>query len=125
MKAMVYNDRISRRANENIRRRQAVVRKEKRIITISIILLISVIAILCSSIKAMASSNNESEHYEKMYKSVTVESGDTLWNIADKYNVCSDMSKEQYINEIKSINHLGNGQLTSGQSIVIAYFERE
>lgn len=123
MNNMTYNNKISDRANASIQRRKETVQKEKRIIAFAAILLISIITILCSSIKAFATSNSDTANISKLYKSIQVEAGDTLWDIAERYNLCSDLTRDQYINEIKELNHLSNDEIHSGEYIVVSYYE--
>ena len=125
MSQTIYNLKLSARANESMRRRQEELRRQKRIITFAAIILISVIAILCSSIKAFAKSENEMGNITKMYTSIRVEAGDTLWDIAERYNICSDLSREQYIEELKNINHLSDDEIHSGEYLVVSYYEIE
>lgn len=125
MSQTIYNPKLSARANESMRRRQEELRRQKRIITFAAIILISVIAILCSSIKAFAKLENEMGNITKMYTSIRVEAGDTLWDIAERYNICSDLSREQYIEELKNINHLSDDEIHSGEYLVVSYYEIE
>lgn len=125
MSQTIYNPKLSARANESMRRRQEELRRQKRIITFAAIILISVIAILGSSIKAFAKSENEMGNITKMYTSIRVEAGDTLWDIAERYNICSDLSREQYIEELKNINHLSDDEIHSGEYLVVSYYEIE
>ena len=125
MSQTIYNPKLSARANESMRRRQEELRRQKRIITFAAIILISVIAILCSSIKAFTKSENEMGNITKMYTSIRVEAGDTLWDIAERYNICSDLSREQYIEELKNINHLSDDEIHSGEYLVVSYYEIE
>lgn len=123
MNNMTYNNKISDRANASMQRRKETIQKEKRIIAFTVILIISIITILCSSIKAFATSEAEAASVSKLYKSIQVESGDTLWDIAERYNLCSDLTREQYINEIKTLNNLTNDEIHSGEYIVVSYYE--
>ena len=68
-------------------------------------------SIYCSSIKSHAGSGF------KYYTSITVETGETLWSLAD-----------EYINydEVQSINHLdGAGTLMAGQTLIVPYYSDE
>lgn len=47
---------------------------------------------------------------------VTVEHGDTLWEYAERY-APEGMSEQEYITEVRSINHLPTGRVTTGQQI--------
>jgi sensor histidine kinase regulating citrate/malate metabolism len=54
---------------------------------------------------------------EQQYQSVAVNSGDTLWSIAQKYNKGSNI--RQYINEIKEINNLDSSLICDNSTIII------
>ncbi|MGN0382697.1 MAG: LysM peptidoglycan-binding domain-containing protein [Eubacterium sp.] len=58
----------------------------------------------------------------KYYKSIKVESGDTLWTIADEYMTGGDCSRSEYIEEIKSMNGLTDETIHAGKYIVICYW---
>lgn len=63
----------------------------------------------------------------KYYKQVTVEAGESLWELAGEY-ADSDYYKDRssYIAEIKRINHLdADGSVTAGQSLIIPYYSAE
>lgn len=47
---------------------------------------------------------------------ITVESGDTLWGYAQQH-APEGVSTQQYIAEIRSLNHLPTGRVTAGEEI--------
>ena len=55
------------------------------------------------------------------YTSYEIQPGDTLWTIADQYMTpeCSD--KTAFIDNIKTLNHIGGDNITAGKYIVIEY----
>lgn len=63
----------------------------------------------------------------KYYTGVTVESGETLWGIADRYiDYDHYEDKDSYIAEIESINHLDmEDALWAGQFLVVPYYSAE
>ena len=69
-----------------------------------------------------ALSPKASEGY-KYYTSITIKPGDTLWDIANEY-IDSEHYKNQkeYMDEVKSINHLEDDNLKAGQIIVVPYY---
>ena len=80
--------------------------------------LISFSILFLSAVKAKATVGEQ----EKYYKSIEVTDGVTLWNIAEEY--CSNEYNDynEYINEVKKLNHLGEDTIHSGQYIVIPYY---
>lgn len=56
----------------------------------------------------------------KYYTSITVNSGDTLWDIAKEYKP-ADCSMTSYINEVMLLNDMGTSMIYAGQNIIIYY----
>ncbi len=63
-----------------------------------------------------------SDSYKEVtyYKSVYVHSGDSLWTIADQY-MSDGEDKNDYIDEIRQINHISGSHLTAGSYIIVPY----
>ena len=63
----------------------------------------------------------------KYYTSVTVESGETLWDIADEFVEYSYYkNKNSYIKEVQSINHLDeNCSIDAGQILILPYYSSQ
>ncbi len=64
----------------------------------------------------------------KYYTSVTVEAGETLWGLADRYidyEYYSD--RNSYMDEVRSINHLDgdDSALTAGQILILPYYSSD
>ena len=117
-----YNNRVSARINDSLNRREEVVRHQKRVIGITLIFIISIGIILGTSIIAFADSKNKLPEQEKYYTSIQVQPGDTLWNIAKEYTLVTDITIEEYINEICEINQINQDQICSGDYIVVSYY---
>lgn len=85
------------------------------------ICMIMVCAISYDTIKSNASSGF------KYYTQVTVEAGESLWDIADEYiNYDFYKDKNSYIAEVRSINHLdADGNVAAGQSLILPYYSAE
>ena len=119
-----YNKKLSPEINAKLSRRENQVRRQKRILAISAIVVISLIVLLGSSIHAFASNSDDVNLYT-YYESVQVEDGDTVWTIADRYVNTSKISKQDYVNEICSMNHLQNGQIHAGEYIIVATYSTD
>ncbi len=119
-----YNTKISERANESLERREAVVRSQKRILAVAIIVIISLGILLGTGISAFASNDKATVSY-KYYKSICIEEGDTLWDIADEYITGTDLSHEEYISEICELNHIYKNEIHAGEYIIVSYYSSE
>lgn len=100
------------------RRRKAVMAFFTVVATICMIM---VCAISYDSIRSNASSGF------KYYTQITVEAGENLWDIAEKY-IDYDFYKDKnsYISEVRSINHLGtDGNIVAGQTLIFPYYSAE
>ena len=97
-------------------------RLQKKCCFISFIVVL--IVIVSISISSISSAHSEENHPKfKYYKQVEIQKNDTLWEIAranidyEKYHQLND-----YIEEVKSINHLEDDRLNQGQYIIIPYY---
>lgn len=121
----VYNENISQRANESLRRRERKVMIQKRIIVFVSLLLISLLILLGSSIRTFASSR-DNEPLHKYYTSICIERGDNLWNLADRYIVDGVYSREDFIEETCKLNQLSDvNQIHNGDYIVVGYYSSD
>lgn len=87
-------------------------------ITFSILVLCCIACFITGFTKV---EGNDSSH-QKYYTSVEIQEGDSLWSIARK-NMTEEYSSEQeYIDEVKEMNHLTTNQITKGRHIVIPHY---
>lgn len=93
---------------------------KKTLIIISIIL-ISVMY-LCITKKDTPDSK-ASNASQKYYTCITVENGDTLWEIAETYKTEEYGSTKEYIAEVMSINNLESDNIQAGTNLLIPYYE--
>ena len=60
-----------------------------------------------------------SSNQEVCYTSIRVDAGDTLWDIADTYMGTAYDDREDYIDEVKAINHITEDALQAGSYIIV------
>ena len=120
-----YNNKISQRANESLRKREAVVRRQRGLLAIVVIVVVALGILLGTSMNALASSDKDIASYNKYYESIQVESGDTLWNIADEYITGFNVEKQDYIAEVCQINGITEDQIHAGDYIIVPYYSQE
>jgi len=95
-------------------------------------LLIIAAVLIGSTISGFAGTKDviNEKSCNKYYTSIVIEDGDTLWKIASEY---MDMeytslkynSVQEYINEIRSLNHLVDDKITAGEYLTVPYYSLE
>lgn len=110
--------RRNRTSLELKRQRQLALFKRKLFAALTAaIIVISTIII----INTVTAQGDEIEK-EKCYKSIMIEYGDTLWDIAKEYYDSSSYTIPEYIEELKSINSLDCDNIQSGSYIIVSYY---
>lgn len=59
------------------------------------------------------------------YKSIEVQSGDTLWDLAQTYTEDTQISISDYIKELKTVNGLVNDSIHEGQYLTVIYYDQD
>lgn len=115
------NRRSERRIRNNRIRRQKELRKNF-LLTIMTICLVITFSLSMSSFLSNAKDDSNPTYY-KYYKSITIESGDTLWSIAQDYMDDEHYdSVNDYIKEVKQINVLNGDDITYGEHLIVPYY---
>lgn len=120
-----YNHKISKRANESLTKREAVVRRQKSILALVVLALVVFGILLGTGMNALASSDKDIASYNKYYVSIRVEGGDTLWTIADEYIDGFNIEKDDYIKEVCEINEISKDDIHAGDYIVVPYYSQD
>ena len=61
----------------------------------------------------------------KYYKSIEIQPGDTLWDIAESTMTSEYDSVQEYVQVLKDMNNLGSDDIQAGQYLMIAYNDTE
>lgn len=118
----IMDDRALRSYRRVLRLRRA--RRQKLVLGFVAVFAAICMVLICS-LSYRAIKSNASSGF-KYYTSITVNTGDTLWNIADEY-IDYDFykNKNSYISEVKHINHLEEDTISAGQTLVVPYYSSE
>ncbi len=125
---------IKQRGEEQMKRRRNIHSKKTRrsykmhtcIAAAAAFVLILVMTICFTGRQAKAGNLDtpETDGSAKYYTSYQVQSGDTLWTIAEKYNSTEIQSTQSYVEEVCRINHLSDAnQIYAGNKICIPYYQ--
>lgn len=105
-------------------KKKRAIRLKKLVLGILTIVLIITLSILFSNRLVSAHDNiyKNQSNKPKYYKSIQIQSGDTLWHIAQQ-----NMSEEydsitDYIIEVKRINNLASDNIQTNQYLTIPYY---
>lgn len=117
------NERELRRYARVIRLRRERARK---CITALLAVCATICMILICSVSYRAISTNANDGF-KYYTGVTVGAGESLWDLAGEYmDIVHYDSRESYIAEVCSINHLTDeNDITAGQLLILPYYSQE
>lgn len=85
------------------------------------ILMLAIVCIFTIQTK-LSLSAHEDHTNTKYFTTVQIESGDTLWEIAQEYISPEYASTQDYIDEVKSINHISEDDITTGCYITVPYY---
>ena len=83
-------------------------------------LLLVILAVF--SVSIVRSKAADSYPTYKYYTSIRIEDGDSLWEIAGRYADTGYESREEYIQELKTVNQLTDTTLRSGQYLMVPYY---
>lgn len=104
-------------------------RRNKRKLQILVFILAAVICtgffmVRSCVIVANAGTEDTTSNY-KYYTSVEIQHGDSLWSIAETYMTDEYDSIQDYIEEIKEINHIKGDQIDQGSYLCVPYYSAE
>jgi len=122
--AYTYHRRPNRRRAAMIRRKRIRTLRWVAVIAAAVITLSFILA-LCFSRRVNAESDTAVTYY-KYYRCQEVQDGDTLWAYAGEYRCIEQgQSKQSYISEVMSINHMQDDRIREGQKLVLPYYSTE
>lgn len=106
---------------QEMKRRSGRVRKERRLLCMAVVLVMAIC--LCTAFGGLRTVNATAPDMYKYYTHLTVEEGDSLWDIAGRYMGHEYKNRAAYIKEVRSINHLNSSRIYAGSVLVVPYFD--
>ncbi|SFN44144.1 LysM domain-containing protein [Pseudobutyrivibrio sp. UC1225] len=97
---------------------ERIVRNRKIMLAVATVIVSFFIGFMLHSSKAAAENSRPVYTY---YTSYEIQSGDTLWTVADQFMTPEFSDKEAFIDNIKKLNHIDGDKITAGKYIVIEY----
>lgn len=113
----------SHQSTVNQRRRSATMSKRFLFTAITVVAILLGIVLGNNVLSSSHSSAYSDVQKEVRYTSVKIESGDTLWTIAEEY-MCSEYDDvNDYIREVKEINGMYTDVIHAGGYLMVPYYE--
>ena len=114
-----------RRVRLEARRRAAFKRRVRLLTTVCTVAFLFISVISANAIIANAGNGFE-KNYVKMYTCVTVERGETVWDIAKEYSVPGYSTETDVMEEIKFINCLDDSySIKAGSILMVPYYAED
>lgn len=93
-----------------------------------ILVTIAALIALCFSVMigvrmVRAQDDQENTQAQKYYSSIEIASGDTLWDIAERYTEGTEISVSQYVEQLMEMNQLTSDRIYEGQHLTVSYYE--
>lgn len=77
------------------------------------------VLLMTESIPTLAEA--DSREQGKFYKSITIQKGDTLWDLASEYMTDDYASVAEYVTVLKELNHLQGEKILAGNKLIVVY----
>lgn len=111
------------RAYRKAKRVHTVYVEKLMLFTIALILSVFLSIFVGKSLVSAHDSRQSEPVSFRYYKSIKVEQGDTLWDIAEAYSD-EQVSVRDYIQELKEINQLDGDMIQEGTYLTVAYSDQ-
>lgn len=105
-------------ADTSYKKRKLVIVSKTRFCIFLIIVFVIFLSIIASTFN---NTNAKEKLGQSSLKIVSVQKGDTLWDISNKY-APRNMDKRKYIYEVRKINNMKSAYLLEGQKIKLPDF---
>lgn len=91
---------------------------------VGIIVMVSSIVVF-TGLSTSASEKEVPGNLYKYYTQVSVEAGDSLWSIAEKFCDSRYVSTLDYIDEVKRMNNISDDNIYAGTKLTVYYYSGE
>lgn len=98
------------------------INKQQYYIVLMTICLAIAVVVTCGSFISVAKNRIDDKSIYKYYTSIQIQSGDTLWELANDYISSEYTSINDYVNEVKKLNSLETDRIHEGQYLTVPYY---
>lgn len=98
------------------------INKQQYYIVLMTLCLAIAVVVTYGSFISVAKNKSDNTPIYKYYTSIQIQSGDTLWDLANDYITTEYQSINDYINEVKNLNSLETDDIHEGQYLTVPYY---
>ena len=106
------------------RNRQKTATMKKRSLYCVAALLTVILVLIFNTANIANAGTREAKRY-KYFTSIEVQAGTSLWDIAKEYMTEEYDSPQEYIQEVKNINHMNQDLIYEGSYLCVPYYSSE
>ncbi len=99
-------------------------RQSKWLFMVATVVITAILLCNVSDISGFSSDSAKEKSY-KYYTSIVIQKGDSLWSIAEEYMTDEYDGIEEYIWEIRRVNHICGDRIYAGQYLAIPRYMSE
>lgn len=112
-----------KRAHIPAAKKKQAIKRQALLAAVMFLTILATVFVITGCLKANQVKASSAKEENVYYKTIQVEEGDTLWTLADQYMGSNSFDRQQYIDEVKEMNHLTDDTIESGAYLMIPYVE--
>ena len=112
-----------KRAHIQAAKKKQAIKRQALLAAVMFLTILATVFVITGCLKANQVKASSAKEENVYYKTIQVEEGDTLWTLADQYMGSNSFDRQQYIDEVKEMNHLTDDTIESGSYLMIPYVE--
>lgn len=110
-----------KRAHIQAAKKKQAIKRQALLAAVMFLTILATVFVITGCLKTNQVKASSAKEENVYYKTIQVEEGDTLWTLADQYMGSNSFDRQQYIDEVKEMNHLTDDTIESGAYLMIPY----
>ncbi len=110
-----------KRAHIQAAKKKQAIKRQALLAAVMFLTILTTVFVITGCLKTNQVKASSAKEENVYYKTIQVEEGDTLWTLADQYMGSNSFDRQQYIDEVKEMNHLTDDTIESGAYLMIPY----
>ena len=91
----------------------------KRFVIFTAVSLVIAFILIFGVLTVRSAARSTAADRPRLYKSIEISAGDTLWEIAERYAPDFDMNVRDYLSELKQVNGITSDRIIAGRHLIV------